>query len=154
MKPGKIAIFAILLWIVTIVVFAWFFIRGNTVAGTDHRTAIVLKVSERDFVLGEMRAFLSATHEILEGLDRGDRNQVIRSSRSVGMASATDVSPALMGKLPLPFKTLGMSVHKDMDELAKAAESGKPAPELQKMLNSTLSKCIACHASWQFEARN
>ncbi len=42
MKSPGIALIAILLWAVTIVVFAWFFIRGNTVAGTDSRTAVVL----------------------------------------------------------------------------------------------------------------
>lgn len=52
------------------------------------------------------------------------------------MASAADVNPALMAKLPLPFKSLGMSVHHDMDDLAKAATEGKPAAELQKQLGT------------------
>jgi hypothetical protein len=67
------------------------------------------------------------------------------------MASAADVNPALMAKLPMPFKQLGMSVHHDMDDLALAAESSKPAAELQTMLTNTLSKCVACHASWQIK---
>jgi hypothetical protein len=47
-----------------------------------------------------------------------------------------------------------MSVHRDMDDLAQAAESGKPAAELQTMLTNTLTKCVACHASWQLKAGN
>lgn len=154
MKSNKIALLAILLWVVTIAVFAWFFVRGSTVAGTDNRTAVVLKANERNLVLQEMRGMLSATHGILEGINQNDMNRVGKSARSAGMAAAADVNPALMARLPLPFKTLGMGVHQDMDELAKAAENGKPAPELMKMLSDTLSKCVACHAAWQLEAED
>ena len=154
MKSNKVALIALLLWVITIAVFAWFFIRGNTTAGTDSRIAIVLQSSERDLILLEMRGLLSATQGILEGANQGDMNRVIQSSRSAGMAAAADVNPLLMAKLPLAFKTLGMSVHHDMDEIAEAAESGKPAPELLKMTSNILTKCVACHASWQLNAGN
>lgn len=152
MQSNKIAMIAILLWVITLAVFAWFFVRGNTVVGTDNRTAVVLKADERNLILQEMRGLLAATHGILEGITQEDRNQIIQSARSAGMASAADVNPALMAKLPLPFKTLGMSVHQDMDELAQSAESGQATPELLKMLTGTLAKCVACHAAWQLEA--
>jgi hypothetical protein len=154
MKSNKVALIALLLWAITIAVFAWFFIRGNTTAGTDSRIAIVLQSSERDLILLEMRGLLSATQGILEGANQGDMNRVIQSSRSAGMAAAADVNPLLMTKLPLAFKTLGMSIHRDMDEIADAAEGGKPAPELLKMTSNTLTKCVACHASWQLNAGN
>lgn len=154
MKSNKIALLAILLWIVTMAVFAWFFVRGNTVTGTDNRTAVVLKANERNLVLQEMRGMLSATHGIIDGANRGNLGQIAKAARSAGMAAAADVNPALMARLPLPFKTLGMSVHHDMDEIAKAAENGKPAPELLKMLSDTLSKCVACHAAWQLKAED
>ena len=154
MRSNKVALTAILLWIVTIAVLAWFFIRGNTVAGTDNRTAVVLGASERELILSEMRGLLSATQGILEGINQGNMRQVVLSSRSAGMAAAADVNPVLMAKLPLPFKSLGMSVHHDMDDLAKAAENGKPAAELQQMLTGTLLKCVACHAAWQLKAEN
>lgn len=149
MKSNKIALFAILLWLATILVFAWFFIRGNTVSGTDNRTAVVLGAGERTLILSEMRGLLSGTQGILEGINHNDAKQVALAARAVGMASAADVNPVLMAKLPLPFKQLGMSVHRDMDDLAQAAENGKPAAELQTMLTGTLSKCVACHAAWQ-----
>lgn len=153
MKPNKIALIAILLWAVTIAVFAWFFIRGNTAAGTDNRTAVVLGVGERDLILSEMRGLLAGVHGILEGINHNDPKQVSQAARAVGMASAADVNPALIAKLPLPFKQQGMSVHHEMDDLAQAAESGKPASELQAMLTDTLSKCVACHVAWQLKAQ-
>ena len=154
MKSNKFALAAILLWVITVAVFAWFFIRGNTVTGTDNRTAVVLAAGERTLILSEMRGLLAGTYNILEGINRSDLKQVAQAARAVGMTSAADVNPALVAKLPMPFKQLGMSVHQDMDDLAQAAESGKPAAELQTMLTNTLSKCVACHASWQLKAGN
>jgi hypothetical protein len=154
MNPNKIASVALLLWVITIAVFVWFFVRGNTAAGTDYRTAIVLQSSERDLILSEMRGLLAAVQEILEGVNQGDIDRIVRSSRSVGMAMAVDESPLLMAKLPLAFKTLGLSVHREMDQIADAAEGGKPIPELLKMASNTLAKCVACHASWQLKVNN
>lgn len=152
MKSNMIAKISLLLWVVTIAIFAWFFIRGSTTAGTDNRTAIVLHPSERDLILSEMRGLLVATHGILEGANQGDIKRIAQAARAAGMAAAADVNPALMAKLPLPFKTLGMSVHQDMDEIANAAEAGKQVPELLQMATNTLSKCVGCHAEWQLKA--
>lgn len=152
MKLSKLALIALLLWVITIAVFAWFFIRGNTTAGTDGRTAIVLQAGERDFVLSEMRGLLGATQGIIEAVNQGDMQRVIKSSRAAGMAGTAEVNPALMAKLPIGFKTLGIGVHRDMDEIAKAAERGAPGPEIMKMLSNTLTKCVACHSAWQLSA--
>ncbi|MBI1175259.1 MAG: hypothetical protein GC139_08345 [Sideroxydans sp.] len=152
MKANKTAIAAILLWLVTIAVFAWFFVRGNTAAGSDNRTAVVLAPGERSLILSEMRGLLAGVHGILDGINHNDMKQVADAARAVGMASAADVNPALMAKLPLAFKQLGMSVHRDMDDLAQAAAQGRPAAELQGMLASSMSKCVACHASWQLKS--
>jgi hypothetical protein len=152
MKLSKLALFSLALWVVTVAVFGWFFVRGNTAAGTDDRTAIVLQPAERDLVLGEMRLLLTATHGILQGVNVGDMKQVAAAARSAGMGAAVDLNPALMAKLPLSFKELGMTVHHRMDDIAVAAESGKPAPEIMGMLTDTMSSCIACHASWQLQS--
>jgi hypothetical protein len=152
MKSNKLAQIALLLWLVTIAVIVWFFIRGSTVAGTDGRTAIVLHPRERELVLIEMRGLLADTQGILEGANQGDMQRIIKAARAGGMTGTADASPALMAKLPLEFKALGMSVHHDMDEIAKAAEDGKPAAELLKMMSSALMKCVACHAAWQLKA--
>ncbi|HEX5364267.1 MAG TPA: hypothetical protein VFW59_08345 [Gallionella sp.] len=152
MRLNKLALFAIALWVATIATFVWFFVRGNTTEGTGNRTAVVLQAGERELVLSEMRGLLGATQGILQGINSNDMKQVAAAARSGGMASAADVNPALMAKLPLPFKQLGMSVHHSMDDLAVAAESGKPSAELIGMLKNTLSSCVACHAAWQLQA--
>lgn len=152
MNARKLAIAAIALWLITIATLATMFVRGNTTAGSDNRTAVMLNTPERDLVLSEMRGLLSGTQLILDGLNRNDMKQVADAARAVGMGSAADVNPGLMSKLPLSFKQLGMSVHHDMDALADAAQAGKPAAEIQGMLSKTLSSCVACHATYQLKA--
>lgn len=154
MKSNKLAQIALLLWIITVAVIAWFFIRGNTTAGTEGRTAVILQPGERDLVLTEMRGLLAATQGILEGANQGDTQRIAKAAHSAGMAAAADVNPTLMAKLPIEFKQLGLGLHRDMDDIAKAAESGKPVPELLKMTSSTLAKCVSCHAAWQIKAAN
>lgn len=149
MKFSKPALVALVLWVATIATFALFFVRGNTAPGTDNRTAVILAPAERDLILREMRGFLAGVHDILDGLNRNDLKQVAQAARGIGMQSAVDVNPALMAKLPLQLKQLGMSVHHDMDDLADAAQAGKPAAELQSRLTNTLAKCVACHSAWQ-----
>jgi hypothetical protein len=152
-RSGKLAILAIALWVFAVGAFAWFFVRGDTAAGTDGRNAVVLVPAQRDFILGEMRGLLSGVQAVLDGIGRGDRQGIAAAARGMGMASAADVDPVLLTKLPLSFKQLGMSVHHDMDALAEAAESGRPLPEVQAMLTGTLAKCTGCHAAWQFAVR-
>jgi cytochrome c556 len=152
MKTNKFALFAILLWVATALVFGWFFVRGNTTSGTDKRTAIMLQAGERELVLAEMRGLLSASQGILDGINRNDMKQVAQAARAAGMGSAADVNPVLMGKLPIEFKKLGMSVHHSMDEIAAAAEAGKPGNEILGKLSATMASCVACHATWQLQA--
>jgi hypothetical protein len=154
MTSSRLAKVALLLWVATISVFGWFFIRGNTVTGTDGRTAVVLQAGERALVLAEMRVMLAATQGIIEGVNQNDMQSIIKAASAAGMGAAADVNPALMAKLPLEFKTLGMSVHHDMDDIAKAAASGTPAPAILKMMSSTLNKCVSCHAAWKIQVGN
>jgi hypothetical protein len=153
-KTNKLAQVALLLWVVTIAIFIWFFVRGNTAAVADDRTVIVLHPRERELVLSEMRGLLAATQGILEGANQNDIPRIIEAAHAAGMVGMADVNMALMAKLPLEFKAMGMGIHHDMDSIAKAAEDGKPAAELLKMTSSTLSKCVACHAVWQIKSED
>ncbi|MEY4704118.1 MAG: hypothetical protein RL042_314 [Nitrospirota bacterium] len=142
------------LWIVTIVAGGWFFMRGWTVPGTDGRTHIVLAPAERDMILGEMRMLLKAVHGVVTGLagqDRdADRMQIEQAARSAGMGMAADVNPALMEKLPLPFKQMGMSIHRDMDALADAVVQKETPQQILQRLSSMTARCTTCHDVYRF----
>lgn len=147
---GKLAL---LLWVVTVLVAGWFFIFGQTSdGGGDQRAVITLQPAERELVLREMRGLLAATQGVVEGISREDMRLVTQSAQAAGMAAAADVNPALMAKLPLSFKRLGMRVHGDMDEIARAAAASESQSKLLERLSVTLSSCVACHASWQIRS--
>jgi cytochrome c556 len=144
------------LWIVTIGVAGWFFVQGWTTQGTDGRMAIVLAPTERDLILGEMRMLLKAVHGVVTGLtgqdQEADRAQIEQAARSAGMHMAEDVNPALMAKLPLPFKQMGMSIHKDMDALADAVVHKETPQQIIQRLSSLTARCTACHELYRFQA--
>lgn len=160
MKTHKLTLLALALWLITIVVLAWFFVHGNTRAGTDGRTAIVLKSTERDLILAKMRNFLSSTQGILEGANQGNRDLIFQAASASAMPEASasampemdDAELALKAKLPMDFKMLGMSVHSDMAAIAAAAKSTMPTSEILQMTANTLTKCVACHATWQLQS--
>jgi hypothetical protein len=144
------------LWIVTIGVAGWFFVQGWTTQGTDGRMQIVLAPTERDLILGEMRLLLKAVHGVVTGLaaqnQEADRAQIEQAARSAGMAMASDVNPALMAKLPLPFKQMGMSIHKDMDALADAIVQKETPQQILQRLSSMTARCTTCHDLYRFSA--
>ena len=144
------------LWIVTIGVAGWFFVQGWTTPGTDGRTEIIIAPAERALILGEMRMLLKAVHSVVTGLAGQDqeasRSQIEQAARTAGMGMAEDVNPALMAKLPLPFKQMGMSIHHDMDALADAIVNKETAPQILQRLSSMTARCTACHDMYRFSA--
>lgn len=144
------------LWIVTIGFAGWFFVQGWTTEGTDGRMAIVLAPAERDLILGEMRMLLKAVHGVVTGLSgqnqAADRTQIEQAARSAGMGMAADVNPTLMAKLPLPFKQMGMSIHKDMDALADAIGHKETPQQILQRLSSMTARCATCHDLYRFSA--
>ncbi len=149
MKLNKLALLSILLWLALAGVAAWFFVHGQTAPGTDGRKVVKLSPQERALVLMEMRGLLQSTHGVIEGLSREDLALVAKSARAGGMAAAADVNPALMAKLPLEFKQLGMSVHQGMDDIAMAAEQGEKSTVILQRMSNQLARCVACHSAWQ-----
>jgi mono/diheme cytochrome c family protein len=142
---------AIVLWLATIAVAVFFFVRGQTRVAPDGRTAILLAPEERDLVLTEMRAMLVTVQGMVDGVKAENVKQVVQAARASGMAAAADVNPALMAKLPLEFKQLGLGLHKRFDEIAAEADSNASREHILESLSAQLSACVACHASYRIE---
>lgn len=140
------------LWIVTMGVIATFFVQGHTRPGADGRTEIVLAPAERDLILAEMRQLLKSVHGVVTALGSQDQNPKAAeaAARLAGMAMAADVNPAIMLKLPLPFKQMGMSIHKDMDHLADGIAQGETSVQILSRLSSMTARCTACHDMYRF----
>lgn len=152
MSVRVVAIIAILLWLITVIVLATFFVKGQTGVAADGRVAVMLKPAERDFVLAEMRMLLEGVQGITNGVAAGDMKQVETAARRIGMSSAADVNPGLMLKLPLSFKQQGTALHAQFDQLADKVAGGASSAEVLAMLSSQLSSCVACHATYRLHA--
>lgn len=147
MNAKTLAIVALLLWVASAAFVGFKFVTGSTVTAEDGREAIQLTPSERNLVLGEMRALLAAVQEIIAAVNAGDMNAVKESAHRVGMAEAGAAPAGLVLKLPMAFKTLGFSTHEGFDEVALAAEIGAEA--VLAGLETNLAKCVACHAAYR-----
>lgn len=152
MRGRTLAAAAIGLWLVTVVVVGFFFVKGQSQPSADGRLTVLLAPAERDLVLAEMRMLLEGVQGITAGAAAGDMQQVASAARRIGMASAADVNPALMLKLPLAFKQQGMALHGQFDQLADRAAAGASAAEVLELLSQQLSSCVACHGSYRLEA--
>jgi len=115
----------------------------------DGRQALILNTVERDFVLAEMRLFLSSVQTITEGVSKEDISQVIKAAGEAGAQAAQGGPSSLAGKLPLTFKKLGRDTHKKFDTLAlDAKQLGDPQHSLQQ-LSELMNNCIACHSTYK-----
>jgi cytochrome c556 len=143
------------LWLITVGLLGWMFVKGWTTAGTDQRTAIILAPAERDLILGEMRMLLKAVHGVVTGLSHSDMDgkSMEEAARTAGMTMAADVNPAVMAKLPLAFKQMGMSIHRDMDALADAVVMRETPQQILQRLSSMTARCTTCHDMFQLVAK-
>jgi hypothetical protein len=150
----RLGMVAVVLWVVTVVAAGWFFVNGLTIKGTDGRMEILLAPNERDLILGEMRQLLKAVHGVVTGVagqdQPADRQQMEQAARAAGMGMAADVNPAIMVKLPLPFKQMGMSIHRDMDALADAIAQKETPQQILQRLSSMTARCTTCHDMYRF----
>jgi hypothetical protein len=135
------------------IVIAWmgykFIVAGSAVKAEDGRATIMLEPAERALLLHEMRDFVVGLQAVADGLARDDMKAVAKASRAMGMAHAHDVPAAMVGKLPLEFKTLGFGLHRAFDRMAMdAADIAMPRHTLGQLADA-LQKCVACHNTYQ-----
>jgi len=145
----KLGLIALVLWIATIGVLGFFFVRGWTSESSDPRTAIHLAPAERDLVLAEMREMLHSVHNLVTGLSAGDRKIMEQAARASGMGMAVDVNPIILAKLPLAFKQQGMSVHRDFDALADSIAQGADQATVLRNFTGITARCVGCHVSYR-----
>ena len=126
-----------------------FLVVGSTQTGEDGRVAVILEPGERALMLREMREFVAGLQLVADALARDDMRGVAKASRAMGTARAHDVPVAMMGKLPLEFKTLALGTHREFDTIAADAETDGTPKHALGQLSGVLQKCVACHATYQ-----
>ena len=151
-KTCKICWGANVLLLAAVAFVAYTLVFGKTAeVADDGRSAILMSADERDLVLGEMRGLLEAVQAITEGAANNDFALVAKSAHAVGMSSTGGESAALIAKLPLDFKKLGMGTHQAFDDLGnEATDMGDPQVVLSN-LGVILQRCTSCHAGYRFD---
>ena len=144
---------ALILWVLAAGSGTWMMLKGWTTAGEDGRTEIVLAPGERNQVLAEMRELLKAVHAIVSGAADQNLKEAEGAARSAGMTAAADAGPAIMLKLPLAFKQMGMSVHRDFDGLADGIARGETSVQTLGRLSSITSRCTTCHDLYRLSSK-
>jgi hypothetical protein len=147
------AIIVVLLLVIAAMAYK-FIVAGSTEKAEDGRAAILLEPGERALMLREMRAFVAGLQLMSDALSRDDMKGVAKVAREMGTARAHDVDVplAMMGKLPLGFKTLAFSVHGGFDTIAIDAEGNGMPKHTLGQLSDVLQKCVACHGSYQVKS--
>ncbi len=127
-----------------------FILSGSVEKSEDGRLAVQLTQNERDFVLTEMRTFLESVQQIIQGIANNDFEAIAQAARKVGRAAQQSAPGALVGKLPLEFKTLGFDTHTQFSQLALDAEQLGDGEHTMDQLSTLLQNCVACHATFKF----
>ena len=118
----------------------------------DDRVVLELSPAERVVILEEMRMLLAGVQKMTGALGQQDMPAVAEAARALGQKMAHEVPPELRAKLPLEFRQLGSSVHRDFDQIALDADSLKDVSYSLTQLSTTLQKCVSCHAAYQIQA--
>ena len=145
-----LALIAVLLLVIAAMAYK-FIVAGSVERAPDGRLAIMLEPGERAFVLAEMRGFVAGLQQITAALARDDTKAVAAAARQMGMNAAHAAPAAMVGKLPLEFKTLGFGVHREFDSIAIDAETLGDTQHTLGQLAGALQKCVACHNTYQIK---
>ena len=124
---------------------------GHHVPASDSRIVLELAPGERAMILEEMRLFLDGVQKMTGAFGKQDMPAVAAAARGMGQVMVHEVPPALRDKLPIGFRQLGFSVHRDFDQIALDADSMKDVSTSLNQLSATLQKCVACHATYQIQ---
>ena len=115
----------------------------------DSRVVLELNPGERAMILEEMRQFLAGVQKVTGALARQDMQEAAGAARGMGQKMVHEVPPALRAKLPLEFRQLGFSVHREFDQIAMDAETLRDVSTTLGQLSTTLQMCVSCHATYQ-----
>jgi hypothetical protein len=115
----------------------------------DTRQLVQLTEPQRKQVLTEMRSLLTGTQDILAALAKDNMAAVAEHAQSLGFNMKHKAENPLHEVLPKDFMILGMSMHKEFDQIAADAISLKDSKHTLTQLSDTMGKCAACHATYQ-----
>lgn len=143
----------IIILLLTIIIFDGiykFFFQDTVSESSDGRELIALNTDEKDFVLAEMRLFLSSTQQIIQGIAEDDMELVASQAKKSGKDVQVTVPATLANKLPVQFKQLGSDTHAKFDQIAMDAIDLGDSEHALSQLADLLQNCTSCHEAYRF----
>ena len=126
-----------------------FLLKGQTAPYADGRISVLLTADERSASLAEMRDILESVQEIMEDTIAGDFDAARARASSQGMSAFNQEDPAVIAKLPIGFKSIGLGLRGGFDDLATTLESTDSAVEVLDELSTLMLNCVACHQTYR-----
>ncbi len=126
-----------------------FLLKGQTAPYADGRTSVLLTADERAASLAEMRDILESVQEIMESTIAGDFNAAKERASAQGMSAFNQEDPAVIAKLPIGFKTIGLTLRGGFDDLATTLDTSDDALEVLDEMSSLMLNCVACHQTYR-----
>jgi hypothetical protein len=125
----------------------------QTVSAADEREIIWVSAEEKSVLLAEMRSFLEATQQILEGSLADDMDVIEQAARPVGVKMMKATPKSLHEKLPVGFTAIGPKAHKGFESIANEAMGMGDREEVLQQLAELQKTCIQCHSMYRLEVK-
>lgn len=119
----------------------------------DKRTAIELPAAQRDAILREHRAMLTAMQNIMEGAARLDVPRIRAAAQAAGTAAMAGTDSATQVQLPEAFRRQSVATRASFDALMEAVRGFTARDTTLAYLSRISQQCVACHAQYRFTAK-
>lgn len=120
---------------------------------SDDREIIWVSANEKAVLLAEMRSFLEASQQVLEGSLIDDMKVIEQAARSVGMKMMRATPKELHKKMPSGFIALGPKAHRGFEDIADEASGMGDREVVLEHLAKLQKTCNGCHSIYRFEVK-
>lgn len=119
----------------------------------DKRTAIELTAEQRDAVLRDMRALLTAMQSALDGAARMDVPTIRAAAEAAGSAAMVGRDSLTQAQLPDAFRRQAADVRANFDALGDAVRGFTARDTTLAYLSRISRQCVACHTQYRLTAK-
>jgi len=126
-------------------------LRAAPTFAEDTREPAVRTAVEREFILGQMRLFLSSIQVILSAAAEGDMKTVAAEAAARGRKGtpASSIPPTMKAKETAAWTGLMGGARGGFDAIADAAAAGATPQDITGRVGDVMRNCVACHQSYR-----
>ena len=115
----------------------------------DKRTAIALTADQREAILRDHRALLTAMQSIMDGAARMDVPRIRASAQTAGTAAMAGYDSVTQAQLPQAFREQSAQTRAAFDALAEAVRGFTARDTTLAYMARISAQCVSCHAQYR-----